>query len=178
MAEDMELRTKFALEVQSDPKFLELIQKVSAYELQAREVKVESDEDEAAITFREADMLRKVDGVAVLDARVEERVEVAYRNKNSSVTVIGSEGSAFAESVGVDILEGRMLETGDSNSAVLGYSVQERVFDDEDMLGRQIKIDGMPFRVVGILEESGQSMGGGGSDNSVYIPQKVAKTAF
>jgi putative ABC transport system permease protein len=44
------------------------------------------------------------------------------------------------------------------------------------MVNRQIKINGVPFRVVGILASSGASFGG--ADNRVFIPQKIAQTMF
>jgi putative ABC transport system permease protein len=135
--------------------------------------------DDPAITFKEADDLRTLPGVYKLDAQLSERMTVEYQSKNSSLTVVGTEPDSFEDSVGAELADGRYLNMNDKYSAVLGYRVATQTFndedEDEDMMNRQIEIDGVPFRVVGYLEESG---GMGGSDNSIYIPLDAAKNLF
>ncbi len=136
-------------------------------------------EEEEVITFSEANDLRTLPGVYKLDAQLSERATVEYNSKNTSLTVVGTEPDSFEESVGAELAEGRYLNMNDKYSAVLGYRVATQTFstDDEeaDMMNRQIEIEGVPFRVVGYLEESG---GMGGSDGSVYIPVDAAKELF
>ncbi len=128
------------------------------------------------ITFQEADDLRQLPGVQYLDARVQGRGTVTYKDKNASLTVVGSEPQAFKDTVGVDVLYGRPLSISDRYSAVVGYSVANATFNDFDLLNKQVKINNVTFRVVGILASSGASFGG--SDRSVYIPQKTAQELF
>ncbi len=131
-----------------------------------------SEDDEAQITFKEADILRTLPGVYKLDAQVQERAEVSYKNENSSLTVVGTESDSFKAVVSAELEDGRYLNINDKYSVMLGYNVVHNVFDDEDMLNRQIEIEGVVFRVVGTLEQTGQS------DNTVYIPQKTARELF
>jgi putative ABC transport system permease protein len=128
----------------------------------------------STITFTEADALRTVAGVNSLDAQVSGRAEVEYSDMKSSVTVVGTEPREFPKNVGVNLSAGKFLGTGDVYTAVIGASVANRTFKGADMLGKQIKIGGLAFRVVGILNSSGSSSFGS-SDSSVYIPQKAAK---
>jgi len=128
-----------------------------------------------AITFREAEDLRTLPGVYRLDTRIQEREVVQYRDRNSSLSVTGTDPAAFKDSVGVPMLYGRFLNPSDQYSAVIGFSVANQTFNDLDILNKQVKIDGMPFHVVGILNESG---GFGGADNMVFIPLKTAKAMF
>ena len=128
------------------------------------------------ITFSEADSLRKVQGVAKLDARVQGNARVGYKTKNTSITVVGVEPSAFPASAANTVLYGRTLGTGDLTSVVLGYSVASETFNDSDLLNKQIQINGAPFRVVGILNQSGSSISG--SDRNIFIPQRAAKNLF
>jgi putative ABC transport system permease protein len=127
------------------------------------------------ITFVQADALRRVSGVAAVDAQVSSRTAVRYKNKNSSVTVIGVDPSAFPQSVATNISSGRTLGTGDTVSAVLGYSVAAQTFN-ESMLNKQITIDGVVFHVVGVLNQSGSSFSG--PDRNIYIPVDEAKKLF
>jgi putative ABC transport system permease protein len=128
------------------------------------------------ITFAEADTLRHVAGVAKIDAQITGRASVSYRNRNSSLSIVGTEPYAFPESVGATIMSGRTLGTSDTSSAVLGYSVAAETFNDSSILNKPIKINGQQFRVVGVLNQSGSSMSN--SDRSVYITQKAAKSLF
>jgi len=130
---------------------------------------------EAVITFSEADSLRSVEGVEELDARVQSRATVSYKDRNSSLTVVGTESSAFPDSTGTNILLGRALEPSDKSSAVVGFNVANATFD-MDILNRQIKINGVPFRVVGILNQSGATFSS--PDSYVFIPQTTAQSLF
>jgi putative ABC transport system permease protein len=129
-----------------------------------------------AITFAEADALRLVPGVDALDARIEKRARVEYGNQNTSLSIIGTEPLQFSKTIGVGLYDGRYLSTSDQYSAVLGFSVANRTFNDLNMINKQIKIDGVAFRVVGILQPAGSSFGS--ADNNIYIPQRIAKSMF
>ena len=129
----------------------------------------------AQITFSEADTLRRVAGVSKIDARVEGRASVSFMNKNTSISIIGVEPAAFPESSSTTILTGRSLGSSDTSSAVLGYSVATETFNGS-MLNKQIKIKGIAFRVVGILNQSGASFSG--PDRNIFISQKAAKKLF
>lgn len=62
--------------------------------------------------------------------------------------------------------------------AVLGATVAEELFEPfEYPIGEMIRIDGIPFEVVGILEEKGQSgFGQNQTDNGILIPISTAQT--
>jgi len=60
--------------------------------------------------------------------------------------------------------------------AALGFSVVDRLFPDDDYpIGQTIKINGLPFRVIGVMESKGGS-GFGDQDNAVFIPLTTAQT--
>ncbi|PIN82802.1 hypothetical protein COV61_04920 [Candidatus Micrarchaeota archaeon CG11_big_fil_rev_8_21_14_0_20_47_5] len=122
------------------------------------------------MTFLEADALKRVSGVAQIDAQAQGTV--SYKNRNSSLTIIGTEPGAFPESIGTVISSGRALGTSDTSSCVIGYSVMAETFNDS-MLNKQIKINGAAFRVIGVLNKSGSSFSG--PDRNIYISQKAAK---
>jgi putative ABC transport system permease protein len=58
---------------------------------------------------------------------------------------------------------------------VLGATVAEKIFPDEDPLGRMISINKIAFRVVGVLARKGQSMEGRDQDNAVFMPMSTGK---
>jgi len=75
---------------------------------------------------------------------------------------------------------GTFFDQNDMNSrarvALLGKTVVEELFPDNPYpLEQTIKINGIPFRIVGVLEEKGGSQMGD-EDNTVLIPLTTAQT--
>jgi putative ABC transport system permease protein len=65
---------------------------------------------------------------------------------------------------------------GRSRVAVLGATVFKELFeDDEYPIGQTIKLNDVPFKVIGVLEEKGGG-GFGDEDNVVLIPISTAQT--
>src|SRR5262249_60879491 len=52
---------------------------------------------------------------------------------------------------------------------VLGAEVQEAIFPREDPIGKDITVDGLRYRVVGVLEKKGEQFGFS-PDNKVVLP--------
>lgn len=64
-----------------------------------------------------------------------------------------------------------------SRVAVLGANTASALFERfEYPLGQTIKINGIPFEVIGVLEKKGQAGFGGDEDSSVLIPISTAQT--
>ncbi|MBV8834748.1 MAG: ABC transporter permease [Acidobacteriaceae bacterium] len=61
--------------------------------------------------------------------------------------------------------------------AVIGEDIRAALFPDRQPLGREIKISGIGFTVVGVLERQGSSFGQS-LDNPVYIPSTVYRSLF
>ena len=80
------------------------------------------------ITFQQADDLSRLPGISELDARVQERETVRYKDQNTSLTIVGTEPAAFPATVGVSTLSGRYLSSSDLDSAVLGFNVANATF--------------------------------------------------
>ncbi len=57
--------------------------------------------------------------------------------------------------------------------AVIGTYLQNELFDGADPLGQQLKINGMPFTVVGVFRRDAGRRGGT-ADDAIVIPYNVA----
>lgn len=58
--------------------------------------------------------------------------------------------------------------------AVLGQTVVEELFGDQDPLGAGIRIRNIPFTVIGVMGEKGQNMMGMDQDDVVIVPSSTA----
>lgn len=104
--------------------------------------------------------------------------QVVYSNQNWSTAVYGITPSYLRIKIW-GVSEGRELTAEDvKNStkvALLGSTVATNLFGDLDPVGKTIRVAGMPFRVIGILNPKGQSGMGQDQDDSVLIPITTAQ---
>ena len=59
--------------------------------------------------------------------------------------------------------------------AVIGTTVAENLFGSENPVGKKIRVNNQPFRVIGLLESKGQSSMGQDQDDVVIIPLTTAQ---
>ncbi len=53
---------------------------------------------------------------------------------------------------------------------VIGQTVAENLFPDQDPIGQQLRIRNVPFRIIGVLTEKGQNANGQDQDDIVLAP--------
>lgn len=109
---------------------------------------------------------------------VSEVKQIVFSNQNWSTGVYGITPS-YLRIKTWDIDQGRIITEEDiKNStkvALLGSTVTTNLFGDLDPVGKTIRIAGMPFKVVGILQRKGQSGMGQDQDDSILIPITTAQ---
>ena len=97
--------------------------------------------------------------------------------KNRSSSVLGT-SPEYASINNMEISSGRFLLDLDvalrNNTAVIGSTVVNELYDGVNPVGEYIKLNGQRFRIVGILKET-QSGRIGSSDDQIIIPVSVAQ---
>ena len=92
----------------------------------------------------------------------------------SSATGVSEE---YASMKKLNVTNGRFLSYMDMKEnakvCVIGTYIQKELFGTASPLGNSIKLNGIPYTVVGILEEKDGSQSGG-ADDAVYIPYTTA----
>jgi len=106
-------------------------------------------------------------------------VDVNYGPETMMVQIEGT--TADYEIVRNAVVEyGRFIADGDdavsARVAVIGTDVADRLIGGRDgAVGLSIRLNGVPFEVIGVLrEKGGQGMGGGSSDRVIIIPLSTA----
>jgi putative ABC transport system permease protein len=81
----------------------------------------------------------------------------------------------------LDIAEGRGLTDTDdehaSRVAIIGTDVQDNLFPGTDPIGQELRVDGSPYTVVGVVEKQGSTFGAS-QDNWVGIPLESYQKAY
>jgi putative ABC transport system permease protein len=108
-----------------------------------------------------------------LAADVTARSPVKYRDKRLADTPVHGCTANYAEMLGKDIeLGGWFVNADDLASravAVIGWDVKDELFPLQDPIGRTFTIDGVPFRIVGVVAQQGNVLGQT-EDTNVYVP--------
>jgi len=95
-----------------------------------------------------------------------------YRNEDMKVTVIGVTPAAH-QLDDWHAVSGRDIDDDDVKSMAkvvdLGYKIAENLFNEEDPIGKTIRIKKENFRVIGVMEEKGMQMFQN-FDEYAYIP--------
>ncbi len=114
----------------------------------------------------------QVPSVSAVAAESSGRQLVTFRNRNANVNVVGIT-PAFLTVRSFEVANGRFVSDLDlsrsAQVAVIGGTLQARLFDNESALGQQIRVGGVTFDVVGVLEQKGSNLGLD-YDDAVMVP--------
>lgn len=107
---------------------------------------------------------------------VQSNATAKYRNLTHDTQVVGTTAD-WAQVMAFDVDYGRFLlpneERARSRVAVIGVEVANELFYGRPLVGEFIRINGVPFEVIGILEEKGG--GWGNPDDQIVIPMSTAR---
>ncbi len=106
------------------------------------------------------------------------RVGLVHGNQNW-ITVLQAITPEFLVVGEWEIAAGRELTPGELETGakviLIGATVADRLFGDADPLGQGVRVNNMPFRVIGVLERKGQSAWGQDQDDVVLIPLSTGR---
>lgn len=124
-----------------------------------------------------AEAIRKnCDLVAAVSAEEwKKNATVKYKDKATNpVMNLGGTDAEYFRTNAYFVSEGRILTPEDvrfhRHVAVIGMDIVEKLFPFEIPLGKQIKVEGKKFEVIGVLEKMGSATFGQSRDNKVLIP--------
>jgi len=114
----------------------------------------------------------QVPTVLAVAPQINGRYLITYRNRNTFTQTQGVTPE-FLVVRSFDVAQGRFLTRADlernNRVAVLGPDLARRLFDQQNPIGRQVRISNISFDVIGITEPKGSFLGTN-QDDAVYIP--------
>ena len=100
------------------------------------------------------------------------RVQYDELQTEPNIRILGSNENYLTNN-SYNILDGRNLSESDIRNSrpvcLIAEDVRKELFDQEDALGKRIRIDGQYYSIVGVIEEKGAAFGSS-MDNFVLIP--------
>ncbi len=117
--------------------------------------------------------------VARVAASVQVPQEVVYEGRSMQTTVVGVTANYLAVNNLTDFTAGDTLTQSDVDTsarvAVLGAEAATELFPEQYPIGRSVRINGVNYEVVGVLDETSQAFGVT-TDENVFVPISTAQS--
>jgi len=105
------------------------------------------------------------------------KLQVKYGDLSTKTNIVGTT-SDIVEIQNNSLSEGRFFDEDEDKGlrrvAVIGKTVVENIFDQQDPLGKIIYIGKVPFEIIGVLSPKGLDLYGADQDDQIFIPVKTA----
>ncbi len=139
------------------------------------------------VTFTNEDteiLRKKIAGLSYLAPRNRLRGEgnnVIYNNKTGNFSIYG-DFPGYSKIQLVDIAAGRFINDKDiadeRKVAVIGRNIKDVLFEDEDPIGKYIKVSGVNFLVVGLFDSRRTGEQADRDTQTIYLPFTTFQKAF
>lgn len=132
------------------------------------------------LTPGDADAIRSnCPAVAAVAPVVRARTQVIYGTRNWVPSVIHGTTDDFLDVRGWDLADGRTFSDQDVRNAakvcMLGQTLVRELFQGESPIGKEVRVNNVPFKVVGILGRKGANMMGMDQDDILLAPWTTIK---
>ena len=132
-----------------------------------------------ALSFDDAGAItREIPAFQVAAAAIRAQQQVVGGNQNWAAQFTGADPDFFTVHEW-PVVEGRMYSdeevAGARKVALLGATVAEMLFGEENPVGREIRVRTTPFEVIGVLARKGQGTQGQDLDDAVFVPFWTAR---
>ena len=108
----------------------------------------------------------------------------SLQHEDRSVDGVGLNGAtaSYFITAGLNIEDGRAFNDAEEHRGarviVIGSGVAEAVFPNQDPIGKQVRVRGQRFQVIGVLEEMGSFLGLEDLDTQAVIPLGAMATIY
>lgn len=128
------------------------------------------------------DLRRLVSNASQVAATANRSTTIRYQDRTAERVGLAGATSSYFLTGGLNISDGRAFNETDeqrgSKVVVLGASVVEGLFPNQDPIGKQVRIQGQRFLVIGTLEKQGNFLGLEDTDNRMIIPITAFATIY
>jgi len=121
----------------------------------------------------DVEALRQINGIADISPELQRRFQITSPTGNNTNSTVTGATSEYLSVRNLSVAEGSFISTNQVQSmarvAVLGPTVAQDLFGEGDSVGKNIRINKVNFKVIGILESKG-SAGFFNQDDIVFVP--------
>ena len=127
-----------------------------------------------------AALQRKIKSADAIGFRIGARKTLKRNNNTIENAIVSGWSFEFGKVKSFDIEDGRYFREdevdGGYNVVLLGYTLAQGLFpNNENALGKTIKVAGRNCKVIGLIKKEGESMLGNSMDNQAVVPYNFAR---
>ena len=141
-------------------------------------ITVQISDSDSALSYDEVTGLKSVEGVSEVSPYQMLSATLSNGSEISARAGVYAAGEAFTDMMGFDLRSGREMSRIDMDNSskvvIIGSDVASEFWGSLDPCGDSIRINGDSYRVIGVLESVGSSMGNN-IDEAVLIPITTAR---
>ncbi|MDQ6830057.1 MAG: ABC transporter permease, partial [Gemmatimonadota bacterium] len=130
------------------------------------------------LTTDDAAAMSKLGTIKVVTSHLGNQVSIKYHDRQLPGARLDAYSPGWLETDGGDINPGRSFTDGENNDAaqvvVINDAMEERLFNAASALGKEIDLDGKPFRVIGVYHSTGNFFENG-SKGKAIVPFETAR---
>lgn len=126
--------------------------------------------------LKDYERLKRIPDIDYITPVIIGRTSMSYKDKDISASVLGVEPLVYSRTSTLTIENGRFLTDNDRHSAVIGSSISNSSFKEKIQVGSEIFLGSTSYRVVGILNKTGNSFSN--VDSVIIIPFTESRDMF
>jgi putative ABC transport system permease protein len=132
------------------------------------------------LTLEDGTAIAAIDGVAAVAPELQTSATVSVGTHNETASVVGT-SAQYATVRAYDVWQGSFLTDASTAAglrvAVLGATTAANLGLDQTAIGTDVMVDGLPFRIIGILQPKGGA-GFQNPDDQVLVPLAAVRKYF
>ena len=124
----------------------------------------------------DVEILKQIEGISFISPEVQRRFQIISSSGNNTNSLVIGAMPEYAMVRNVLPEQGSFISDSNERSlsrvVVLGPTVAQDIFADEDPIGKTVRINKINFKVIGVLQVKG-SVGFFNPDDTVFVPLSV-----
>ena len=125
--------------------------------------------DNFALTDKDISAIEKASGVYEATGLYSKAAEIKQGSIKKYIFLLGLDPAKplMMEVSNINVIEGRLLKSGDDGKAVLGYNykIENKIFPKAYSLNDEIEVQGRKVKIIGFMEEVGNPQ----DDSQIYV---------
>lgn len=130
---------------------------------------------------RDLEELKKIDNIKGVSPTISSKTSIASNGVIMENVSVKGRNNIFFEEGSEEVNYGRSFNPLDLerkiNVAILGSDINRKMFLDEDPIGKDIKINGLSFKIIGTLKP-GSEFDFSSNNETIFIPYTTAMTTL
>ena len=107
---------------------------------------------------------------------------VKYNERTASDVGIGAVSDEYYDIEALQLDKGRFFSKSEAVRAapvvVLGHDVAQTLFEGQDPMGKEVRLYGRKFTVIGVIEKMGANLFGNSHDSNAFLPVNVVRRVY